>query len=267
MTMKSQRAKGWPLGHAEGLGVLALCLVLGIAPTLAEVSPAPAPESTTPSNNDPGYVLGERHGGGTGRYYFGREIAAYMSHVGAEWLERPERIAEEAPEQLHALLNIKPGMKVADAGAGTGYHSRRLARAVGPEGVVYAVDIQAEMLDQLQQRAEAEGLRNIEGVLGSATDPGLATASVDAILLVDVYHEFSHPYEMTQALVRALRPGGELILVEYQADNPNVPIHPLHAMTTAQVRLEFAIQDLTLSRVVESLPWQRVFFFKKTELP
>lgn len=213
---------------------------------------------------DPGYVSGERHDGGTGHYYFGREIAQFMSHHGAAWLEREARVSEEAPDTLHSLLGATPGMVVADIGAGTGYHSRRLARSVGPEGLVYAVEIQPEMLALLDARAKAEGLGNIRSVLGSETSPALPEASLDLALLVDVYHEFSHPHEMTSAIVRALKPGGRLVLVEFRAE-PAVPIHPLHAMTESQIRLELAVQPLLWERTVSDLPWQQVVFYRKSE--
>ncbi|HAZ60082.1 MAG TPA: hypothetical protein DCY89_00750, partial [Gammaproteobacteria bacterium] len=225
----------------------------GLEPVEAGQDAAPAPAaspaihntkpSAIPSSNalpEPRYVEGERHPGGTGRYYFGREIAEFMSHHGAEWLERAEREREEAPSRLHEWLAVPHGAVVADVGAGTGYHSRRLAAAVGPMGRVLAVDLQPEMLERLRERAQATGMHNIEPILGSATDPGLKDGCCELILLVDVYHELAQPHEVTRRLVEALKPGGRLVIVEYRGEDASLPIHALHTMTEAQLQLEMA---------------------------
>src|SRR6185295_9730027 len=117
---------------------------------------------------------------------------------------------------------------IADIGCGTGFVSRQLARPIGPKGRVYAVDIQPDLLSALTNSAAHEGITNIIPVLGTEKNPNLAENSIDLAVLVDVYHEFEHPYEMTVAIVRALKPGGRLAFVEYRGEDPSVPIKLLH---------------------------------------
>lgn len=200
---------------------------------------------------------------GIGKFFMGREIAHVMGHQGADWLERPEREAEENTEMMVDLLKLKPGEAVADIGAGTGYISRKLSKRVGEKGTVYAVEIQPEMLVMLTNKAVAAGVTNIKPVLGTITDTKLPASSVDTILLVDVYHEFDHPYEMTQAMCNALKPGGRIAFVEYRGEDPKVPIKPLHKMTVAQLRKEMAIQPLTWTETIEVLPRQNIIVFTK----
>jgi SAM-dependent methyltransferase len=200
---------------------------------------------------------------GIGKFFMGREIAHVMGHQGADWLERPEREAEENTELMVDSLKLKPGDVVADIGAGTGYVSRKLSKRVGKKGVVYAVDIQQEMLDILTNKAVAAGVLNIKPILGTTTDTKLPRASVDTILLVDVYHEFDYPFEMTQSMCDALKPGGRIVFVEYRGENPEIPIKPLHKMTVAQLRKEMAIQPLVLSKTLEVLPRQHIVIFTK----
>ena len=201
---------------------------------------------------------------GIGLAYFDREIAQVMGHFAAGWLERPEREREERTDLLVDMLGIRPGMAVADIGAGSGYFTRRMSPKVGPAGRIYATDIQPEMLQILGDGLRREGIDNVEPVLGRVDDTGLAPESVDLILLVDVYHEFDHPWEMSRSMHRALRPGGRVALVEYRAGDPDVPIKPLHTMTEAQARLEYEAAGFRLveSRV-EGLPWQRLMMFEK----
>jgi predicted methyltransferase len=201
---------------------------------------------------------------GIGKFYLDREIARVMSHHGVGWLERPERDEEERPRLLLELLGLRPGDVVADIGAGSGYHTRRLAEAVGPAGRVFAVEIQPEMLGILTNRLSAEGVTNVVPVLGVITDPGLPEAQIDLVLLVDVYHEFSHPYEMMEAICRALKPKGRVVLVEYRAEDAEVPIKALHKMSAAQVRREMAEHPLVWERTVsDRLPWQHYLEFRK----
>jgi len=199
---------------------------------------------------------------GIGRIYLGREIAQVMGHRGAAWLERPEREAQERTDLLVARLPLAPDHVVADIGAGTGYFSFPVARRV-PDGRVLAVDVQPEMLDLLRQRQAELDVDNVEAVLGTVMDPGLAPASVDLAFIVDAYHEFSHPLEMGRALVRALKPGGQLVLVEYRAEDPRVPIKPLHKMSEAQVRREMAALGLRWVGTDSYLPQQHVIRFEK----
>ena len=212
----------------------------------------------------PPYSQGTPSRDGTGKLYMGREIAQVMGHRGASWLERPERKGEEKPDRLIAALDLRPGQTVADLGAGTGYFSRRMARKVGQSGAVYAVDIQPQMLELLEEDMEARGLKNVRPLLGSETDPHLPSSSLDLVLMVDVYHEFSHPFEMLQALTRALKPGGRLVFVEYRAEDPEVPIKPLHKMTEEQVRREASVHPLEWVETGEDLPRQHIIVFKKT---
>ncbi len=200
---------------------------------------------------------------GIGKFYMGREIAWVMSYHGAAWLDRPERVKEEHSHKLLAMLPLKPGMVVVDMGAGSGYYTFALARKVGPTGKVLAVDIQKEMLAIIRRRMKARKVSNIEPILGTVTDPKLPEGKVDLILMVDVYHEFSHPYEMTRAMIRALKPGGKLAFVEFRLEDPNVPIKLVHKMSQKQVKKEMAIHPLTHVKTLNDLPWQHVMLFEK----
>lgn len=201
---------------------------------------------------------------GIGKIYFGREIAHVMGHQGAGWLERPEREEEERTDVLIEALALKPGEIVADIGAGSGYFSWRMARKVGAKGKVYAVDIQQEMLDILMTNmAKRQVDAIVQPVLGTVQEPKLPEAAVDTILLVDVYHEFDFPYEMTRAMIKALKPGGRLVLVEYRGEDPDVPIKPLHKMTVAQVRKEMSVHPVTFEQTIGILPRQHIIVFRK----
>lgn len=200
---------------------------------------------------------------GIGRAYLGRDIAAVMGSDGSAWLERSDRAKEEGTDKLLPLLGLNPTDIVADVGAGTGYFSFRISPLV-PRGKVYAEDIQQEMLDLITARkAKGEG-KNVVTVLGGVADPRLPANAIDLILLVDVYHEFSYPREMGQAMVRALKPGGRIALVEYRAEDSNVPIKELHKMTEAQAKKEMAVLGLQwISTDSKSLPWQHLMIFSK----
>jgi ubiquinone/menaquinone biosynthesis C-methylase UbiE len=200
---------------------------------------------------------------GTGKFYMGREIAQVMGHLAAGWLDRPEREKEEQPAKLLDALKLKPGLVVADIGAGSGYHTFRIAERVGPKGKVLAVDIQPEMLALIRQRLKERKLPNVEPVQGAETDPKLPAGAVDLILMVDVYHEFSHPWEMTAAMVKALKPGGRLVFVEFRLEDPKVPIKLVHKMSERQVLKEMAVHPLRHVETVGTLPWQHVIIFEK----
>lgn len=209
------------------------------------------------------YVAGVPSADGIGRRYLGREIAQVMGWQGAQWLERQEREKEERTDLLLDALELKPGMVVADIGAGTGYLSRRMARQVAPSGRVLAVDVQPQMVAMLRKAADAEGIRNITPSLGAENDARLAPESVDLAIMVDVYHELSAPYEMLRRVVQSLAPGGRVVFVEYKTEDPAVQIKPLHKMTERQIRREAEVLPLQWVRTDARLPWQHVVIFKK----
>jgi len=193
----------------------------------------------------------------------GRKIAGVMGMSGADWLVRPEREAEEQPEKALDALNLKPGMVVADIGAGVGYMSLRMARRVGPAGKVYANDLQPPMLDLLRQNAAKAGIGNIVTVVGDVADPKLPANTMDLVLLVDVYHEFSQPQQMLRKIRETLKADGRLVLLEYRAEDPNVPIIAEHKMTVAQVKSELEAEGFVLQPVIETLPRQHILILTK----
>ena len=193
----------------------------------------------------------------------GREIALVMSHLGANWLERPEREKEEHTSKLLPPLKIKPGDVVADIGAGSGYYTMKLAELVGPKGKVYAVDIQPEMLAIIKNRMKAAKVANIETIQNTETELKLPANSTDLFLLVDVYHEFSHPHEMTVEMVKALKPGGRLVFVEFRLEDEKVPILTVHKMAEKQVQKEMAGHGVKHVKTLSHLPWQHVIIFEK----
>jgi ubiquinone/menaquinone biosynthesis C-methylase UbiE len=200
---------------------------------------------------------------GIGRYYFGRQIAHVMGHEGAGWLERNGRRQEEGTDLLIKELKLKPTDVVADIGAGTGFFSFQLAKRV-PKGRVLAVDIQPEMIASLQANKRKFKAPNVRPVLGTTTSPALPADSVDLVLIVDAYHEFDHPREMGRAIRRALRPGtGRLALVEYRAEDSNVPIKRIHKMSVEQARKEMAAVGLEFVEAVETLPQQHLLLFRR----
>jgi protein-L-isoaspartate O-methyltransferase len=248
--------------------VACVSLVLGgfaaehwIAPAHAAITPAittanasadsPAHYREVPASID-----------GTGRIYEGREIAQVMGYEGAAWLDRPTREQEERPDLMIDALGLQPGMTVADIGAGSGYVSRRLAARVAP-GRVWAVDVQPQMVAMLENLSRQPGMTNIIPHISSADNVMLPDASMDLAVLVDVYHELAFPYEIMQSLVRALKPGGRLVLVEYRAEDAKVPIKPLHKMTVAQVKREMSRWPLIWDHTDERLPLQHVIVFRK----
>lgn len=202
---------------------------------------------------------------GIGKRYMGREISGVMGWQGADWLEREEREREERTDLLVRALQLRPGMVVADIGAGTGYLSRRMAPAVMPGGRILAVDVQPQMVSLLQAAVRQSGLQQIEPRLGAEDDVKLPAASVDLALMVDVYHELAWPHEVLASIVRALKPGGLLVFVEYRAEDPNVPIKALHKMSERQIKREAAVHPLVWVRTVGTLPWQHLVVFRKPE--
>lgn len=196
-------------------------------------------------------------------HFLGREIADTMHYTGAEWLTRESRQREEDCRQLLHALGVQPGQTVCDLGCGNGFYSLPLARLVGQTGKVYAVDIQPEMLAMLKRRAKQSKIGNIVAVRGTVTDPRLPRGKFDLILMVDVYHELSHPEEMMRQVRAALRPGGRIALAEFRAEDPKVPIKPLHKMSKKQILKEFTAHGLKLVEEYDKLPWQHLMFFEK----
>lgn len=191
-----------------------------------------------------------------------REPANVMSFEGADWLEREGRAETEKPEVVLEAMELRPGMTLAEVGAGTGFFSRRLAKAVGPTGKIYAVDIQPEMLVLLEQYAIREGLKNITTVLGTDTDTKLPPGSIDRILMVDVYHEFQKPEAMLASLRKTLAPGGTVTLVEYRLEGGTAShISVKHRMSAEQVLAEWTAAGFLLVHQMETLPAQHVFVF------
>ena len=193
----------------------------------------------------------------------GRVYARPMGVQGAAWLDRRERELEEDPDLAIRLLRIARGSTVADIGAGSGYMTVRLARAVGATGKVYGNDLQPGMLQLLEKTIAREKLTNVIPVLGTIDDPKLPAATIDLAIMVDVYHEFSEPQRMLQRLKEALKPGGRLVLLEYRAEDPDVPILPDHKMTKAQVKLEVEHEGYKLQRVYDDLPRQHLIVFTR----
>lgn len=195
-------------------------------------------------------------------HYMGREIAMTMHFQGAGWLTRDSRQREEDSRTMLKQLGLKPGMTVCDMGCGNGFYTLRMAELVGPEGKVFAVDIQPEMLRLMEARAAEKGLKNIVSVLGTQIDPKLPADQVDVILCVDVYHEFAYPEQMLAGMRTALRPEtGVVVLVEFRMEDPEVPIRRLHKMSKKQIMKEWPANDFKLVREFDELPWQHMMFF------
>ena len=208
------------------------------------------------------YTIKSGDPNGINKWYMGRQIAQVMSHFGIDWLEREEREMEENTSQLLKNLAVKPGMVVADIGAGSGYHSALLSKMVG-NGKVYAVDIEPEMIAYLNERIKQEKLSRIVPVLSTEKNVALPENSVDIILLVDVYHEFSFPYEMALSMRSALKPGGKLVLVEFRTEDPTVPIKNIHKMSEKQSVKELKAAGFIFEQNISTLPWQHCMVFTK----
>lgn len=247
----------------KNTAVFAFLFVFGCYFNLGPALCAAATPSTLTADGGRYEFRKEHHPDGIGKFFQGREIAQVMGHQAADWLERPERKTEERPDLLLDLLRLKPGQHVADIGAGTGYHTRPIAQQIGPSGKAYAVEIQQEMLDLLLNKSRAEGITNIVPVLGTIEDPKLPKETIDLALMVDVYHEFSHPFEMLRNICAGLKRGGRVVFVEFRAEDPAVPIKAHHKMSEAQVKREAALQPLDWVTTHTNLPWQHVIVFRK----
>lgn len=195
--------------------------------------------------------------------YMGRRIAPTMGYAHASWLTRSSRQEEEDPQQTLDNLGLKPGMVVCDLGCGNGFYTLEMASRVQPDGKVFAVDIQAEMLHLLELRAEERKVENIDVVLSGIIDPRMPANSIDLLLMVDVYHEFSHPAIMLSEIRKCLKPRGRVALVEFRAEDPTVPILPLHKMSKAQILKEYKANGFRLVEQYDKLPWQHLMFFER----
>jgi FkbM family methyltransferase len=214
------------------------------------------------SNGQEKYIIKGGDPNGINKWYMGRQIAHVMSHWGIDWLERPERQFEENSALLLKNLNLKSGMNVADIGAGSGYYTSLIAKRIG-NGKVYAVDVEPQMILFLNERIKEEKLSNVVTVLGSETSVRLPASSLDMMLLVDVYHEFSFPYEMGQSMYNALKPEGRLVLVEFRSEDESVPIKTIHKMSVAQSVKELKAVGFKLEKNISNLPWQHCMVFVK----
>jgi len=206
------------------------------------------------------YIFKSGDPSGIGKWYMGREIAYVMGYQGINWLERSEREEEENTSKLLANMIIKDDDIIADIGAGSGYHVFKMAQ-MAPNGLIYAVDIQDEMLDALKKRKSLSQFKNIEIVKGSSKSVNLPKESVDKILMVDVYHEFDFPKEMVSSMKIALKPGGKIYLIEYRGEDPSVPIKRLHKMTEKQAIKEMKAAGFVLDKNIDNLPWQHCMVF------
>jgi ubiquinone/menaquinone biosynthesis C-methylase UbiE len=208
--------------------------------------------------------FGTTHGlGQTVHPVTGRPIAHVMGLGGADWLDREEREKEEQPQKAIAQFNLKPGMMIGDVGAGTGYYSIRMAKLVGPNGTVYANDIQPGMLDKLKAKAAEADVKNIVTVLGSESDPKLPAGKLDLVIMVDVYHELSRPQRMLEGIRESLKPGGRLVLLEYRKEDPSIPIRPEHKMSVDEVKAEITPEGFEFEKVTDKLPWQHIIYFRR----
>lgn len=199
--------------------------------------------------------------------YKGRVIAQTMHWEGADWLLRQEREREESTQLMIRNLGLKPGQTACDLGAGNGYHTLMMAAIVGEAGKVVAVDIQQEMLTMLLERATKKDIHNVETVLGELHDPNLPEDAFDLVLVVDAYHEFSHPEHMLRAVRKSLKPTGRLVLVEFRMEDPDVPIKTLHKMSKEQIMNELPPNGFKLVHEFDELPWQHMMFFERTPIP
>ncbi len=240
--------------------VLSLLVLLSLWSCKGQ-QPAPA-QTQNQAETGSNYIFKDGDYNGIGKWYMGREIAHVMGFQGMEWLERPEREKEENSVTLLENMNIQPDDVVADIGAGSGYHVFKMVEKC-TTGKIYAVDIQPEMLDVIQLRKEDLKLKNVIPILGDVQTTNLPANSTNKILMVDVYHEFSHPVEMIQSMAQALKKDGEIYLVEYRLEDPSIPIKTIHKMSEKQAVKEFEANGFKLKKNIENLPWQHCMVFVK----
>jgi ubiquinone/menaquinone biosynthesis C-methylase UbiE len=249
------------------LPLLGLLAIIGCAWFLwpVQTQPVSAPPALAPSATESApepYVFSDPSPDGIGKFFHGREISQVMGHPAIEWLERDNREDEEAPSRAIAMLDLAPSAVIADIGAGSGYYTFRIAPKL-PLGRVMAVDIQPEMLEFVKNRSAELGITNVVPHLSTIRSVNLPEKSIDAALMVDAYHEFSDPAEMLASLFHALKPGGRIFLLEFRAEDPAVPIKPLHKMTESQAQLELESAGFRFVENRDGLPWQHFLVFEK----
>jgi SAM-dependent methyltransferase len=223
---------------------------------------APQEIQTKEAESNDNYTYKSGSYNGIGKWYMGREIAHVMGFQGMEWLERPEREKEESTSVLLKNMDIQSGDIIADIGAGSGYHVFKMAPAASA-GQIYAVDIQPEMLEEMSNRKQVNGIQNVNLIQGTEQSVNLPENTIDKILMVDVYHEFNYPIEMIAAMRQALKQDGEIYLIEYRGEDPNIPIKTIHKMTEAQSVKEFEANGFKLKENIDNLPWQHCMVFVK----
>ena len=200
-------------------------------------------------------------------HYKGREIAQTMHYTGAGWLTRESREREEDCTTMLQALKLKPGQTVCDLGCGNGFYTLKLANIVGPDGRVLAVDMQKQMLDMLRRSMRREKIDNIETILATPADPMLPEATLDLVLMVDVYHEVSHPEQILAAVRKSLKPTGRMVLVEFSMEDDDLPINKLHKMSKEQILKEILPNGFELVEQFDRLPWQHMMFFQRDDAP
>ena len=222
---------------------------------------AQTPKEKINTSNDSNYVNKKASSGGTGKFYLGREIAQVMGAAGSSWLDRQSRPDEENTKLALDKIDVGDSGVIADLGAGTGYYTFQLTPKV-PHGKVYAIDIQDEMIDELNKRKAAKNITNVEVIKGTTLSPNLPDNSTDLVIMVDVYHELEYPKEMLQAIKKALRKNGKLLLIEYRGEDDSVPIRPLHKTTVKQLNRELSANGFKLNYQGEFLKIQHFLLYE-----
>ncbi len=248
--------------HFSFLLICVICVICGQKKITAQDPASANPEPGTPNAEPDYYTFGEASTDGIGKFYMGREIAQVVGHGAIRWLERPEREREELPDKVVENMDLAEDHVVADIGAGSGYFTFRVAGKV-PKGKAIAVDINEKMLEFVAERSRELGIANVETCLGAIDDTKLPPGTIDLAFMVDAYHEFSHPREMMESIVRGLKPGGRVIWIEYRKEDINVPIKPLHKMSQVQVKKEAAAVGLEHLETRDFLPSQHFMIFRK----
>lgn len=217
-----------------------------------------------PKTNDSAYTYKSASYDGIGKVYMGREISFVMGFEGIDWLERQEREQEESIALALENLPITVKSVVADLGAGSGYYTFRIAPKI-PEGKVFAVEIQDEAIQYLQNQSKELGFENVITVKGMESSPNLPENSIDLLIMVDVYHELEYPQEMLTEIRTSLKPDGKILLIEYRGEDPEVAIKPLHKMTVKQVEKELKANGFKLLENGQFMNIQHFLVFGKAD--